>query len=470
MLTSIVAAVVILGLLIIVHEAGHFVMAKRCGVRVIRFSIGYPPKVFGFRRGETEYAVGAVPLGGYVRMLGDEIGENLSPGDIETYLREVGLDLVAAAKARGFSESFSKDGPQAEQELLAVARRFCSAESAVLSTGTGGALVPAAHSERGRAMFGRALQPVEALLLGEVDRHASVPEALKALTEAHPSALVDEVRSRAFPTQNVGKRILIVLAGPLANFVFAPIGLAIILMYGVPRLLPVLGEVKHGLPAFSAGLQTGDRILSIDGHELKTWDDLSNSVKASRGHSLRIEFERRRTGASTRQTVALTPVLDQERGLGAGAPSWIIGVLPHGDSVVARLGPISAVEGSALETGRLTGMLVTGIIQIFRGTTPIRQALGGPIMIAQMAGQEAHEGFANVGMFTVMLSLELAIINLFPVPLLDGGHLAFFLIEYLRGKPVTMRHREIAQRVGLLMLVALMAFVIFNDISRIVQG
>jgi len=115
-------------------------------------------------------------------------------------------------------------------------------------------------------------------------------------------------------------------------------------------------------------------------------------------------------------------------------------------------------------------MLVSGIAKIVTGATPVREALGGPIMIAQMAGQQAHEGFANIALFTVMLSLELGIINLLPVPMLDGGHLAFFVIEGVRGKPLKVRHREIAQQVGLFLLVVLMAFVIFNDISRIVQG
>jgi regulator of sigma E protease len=115
-------------------------------------------------------------------------------------------------------------------------------------------------------------------------------------------------------------------------------------------------------------------------------------------------------------------------------------------------------------------MLVEGIYKIINGSTPVRQALGGPIMIAQIAGREAHEGFASVALFSVMLSLELGIINLLPVPMLDGGHILFFLIEGVRGKPLQVRHREIAQQVGLFLLVVLMAFVIFNDISRIVQG
>jgi regulator of sigma E protease len=469
MLTSIVAAVIILGLLIVIHEAGHFVMAKRCGVRVIRFSIGYPPKVWGIRLGETEYALGATPLGGYVRMLGDEIGEEPGPGDTELFLRETACDLLAAANASGVgAQSADRDG-----QLLALARRFCSPAggqqmtSVVGATATSYAATPENEQGKAREIFGREVQPIEKLLLGEIDRHGSVEQAVKALVEARPSTVTEAIRRRSFPTQSVGKRILIVLAGPLANFVFAPIGLVIILMYGVPRLLPVVGQVKPNYPAFKAGLHTGDKILAIDGHALKSWDDLSRAVKASGGHALKVELER----GAEREVVTLKPVRENEHSLiGQLEPEWIIGVMPRGDTITQRVGPLGAVRRAVVETGDLTAMLVVGIAQIVSGSTPIRQALGGPIMIAQMAGREAEQGFANVGVFTVMLSIELAIINLLPIPLLDGGHLAFFLIEGLRGRPVTLRHREMAQRVGLLVLGALMAFVIFNDILRIVQG
>jgi regulator of sigma E protease len=475
MLTSIISAAIILGVLIIVHETGHFVMAKRCGVRVLRFSIGYPPKLWGIRRGETEYAISATLLGGYVRMLGDEVGDENGVGDGETLIKETGLDLVEAARANGFA--IGAGDPQ--QDLLAIAKQVAAApeEQVRFATAVGdpqqnlpatarGVAAAPAPDQQARAIIGRTPTPIEASLLAETARRGSVSAATTALVQSRPAALVQALQARSFPTQSVGKRILIVLAGPLANYIFAPVALAIVLMYGVPRLLPILGQVKQGLPASSAGLHPGDRIVAIDGHAVATWDDLSGTVKHSDGRALKIEFERQEKGRSLRQVAVMVP----SRESGQAGDGWVIGVLPRGDTMMQQYGPISAAGRAVFETGKMTVMLVGGIMEIVKGTTPLRQALGGPIMIAQLAGEQAHLGFANVAIFTVMLSIELAIINLIPVPLLDGGHLLFFLVEGVRGKPVAVRHREMAQRVGLVVLVALMAFVIFNDISRIVQG
>lgn len=456
MLTSIISAVAILGLLVLVHEAGHFLVAKRCGVRVLRFSIGYPPKLFGIRRGETEYSIGAVPFGGYVRMLGDEIGDELSSGDIEVYLNEIGRDLTIASARSGSPENGSASP---ESALQALANKLGASD--LQRDGTTAAI----------AALGRELRPEEAILLDEIKSGGSVPEAIKALAERRPAALIKRIQARAFPSQSLAKRLAIVLAGPVANILFAPILLTLVFMYGVPHLIPVLGQIKKGLPAEVAGLKSGDLVLSIDGKEIGSWDQLLSSVRRSEGAQLRIEIERGADNSRTRSVVLIKPAYEADKtAFGATVHQWVIGVLPRGDLTIAQVGPISAVGYALAQTSDMTVMLVSGVAKIVTGATPVREALGGPIMIAQMAGQQAHEGFANLAFFTVMLSLELGIINLLPVPMLDGGHLAFFLIEGVRGKPLKVRHREIAQQVGLILLAGLMAFVIFNDISRIVQG
>ncbi len=450
MISSILYAALVFAVLVVVHEAGHFAMAKKVGVRVLRFSIGYPPKVLGFRRGETEYSVGATPFGGYVRMLGDEVGEKPTPDEIKLYLHEIGLDLIGAAREHGAVLA----GADFDDHLRTLAERLSASGAGVT-----------------QAVIGRELNPDEALLLSEVRAEPKVDEAIKALAEHPPALLVDAYCERAFPTQSLGKRVLIVLAGPLSNITFAPLLLTLVFMYGVPQLLPVVGKTTKDLPAAKAGLLTGDRILAVNGQPMETWSDFSKTVKAGDGSPIKLEIDRRQNGTLARSTIVITPTrLDQKTIYGTNATSWVIGVQPSGDETTQRFGPLGAVREACETSVEMTVQMVVGIASIFTGSTPVREALGGPIMIAQMAGQEAHRGIANLAMFTVMLSLELGIINLLPVPLLDGGHLLFFVFEGIKGKPLELRYREAMLQVGLFLLVALMAFVIFNDISRIVQG
>ncbi|MGA9742242.1 RIP metalloprotease RseP [Candidatus Binatus sp.] len=479
MIPSILYAALVFAVLVVVHEAGHFAMAKKVGVRVLRFSIGYPPKLFGFRRGETEYSVGATPFGGYVRMLGDEVGEKPTAEEITLYLHEVGLDLIGAARARGVLQAGSgfDDNLRALADRLGPAPDLGSAARAAIPAQSGNATAlavppPAPTLALGPvSAVGRELKPDEAILLGEVGRQPKVDDAIKSLAAHPPAALVEAYCKRAFPTQPLGKRVLIVLAGPLSNIIFAPILLTFVFMYGVPQLLPVVGKATKDLPAAKAGLLAGDRIVSVNGRPMESWDDFSRTIKAGNGSPITLEVSRPQGGSSEHATVVIKPTrLDQKTIYGTNATAWVIGVQPRGDETTKRYGPLGAVKEAGQTSVEMSIQMVVGIASIFSGSTPVREALGGPIMIAQMAGQEAHRGLANLAMFTVMLSLELGIINLLPVPLLDGGHLLFFIFEGVKGKPLELRYREAMLQVGLFLLVALMAFVIFNDISRIVQG
>jgi regulator of sigma E protease len=479
MLTSIVSAVIILGALVLIHEAGHFLVAKRCGVRVLRFSIGYPPRLFGIRRGETEYVIGGTPFGGYVRMLGDEIGDELGPSDVQIYLTEIGRDLTQAAAKAAASDPGLQSVAQAVSEQQMAVKQAVGHDTSVPIENQAApdplfvltqALGHSSDPERMlRTILGRVPREDERDLLDEVQRRGNSTEAIKFLSEHRPPALTRQIEKSAFPTQSLAKRFAIVLAGPAANIAIAPLILAFVFVYGVPKLLPVVGKLQQDKPAAKAGLQQGDRILSINGKRIESWEDLSVAIKESKGATLEIKLKRKLGDLSKVETLTVTPVRVTDPG-SAAAAQWIIGVLPRGDSAIERQNPFMALPRAVLETGRMSVLLVVGIARIFTGTIPVRQALGGPIMIAQMAGREARQGLANVLMFTVMLSVELGIINLLPIPMLDGGHLFFFAVEGLRGRPLKVRHREIAQQVGLFLLVMLMAFVIFNDISRIVQG
>lgn len=448
MLTSIAAAVAVLALLIVVHEAGHFVIAKRLGVRVLRFSIGYPPKVWGIRRGETEYAFGATPLGGYVRMLGEEIGEEPRSEELRNYVRELALDVLGTARTHDWHPVTRKP----EEAIVALAKQLAAA-------GPGNAAT----------ILGRELTPEEMVVMNEIARQESLERAQTLLGERVAGPVLRSFQNRAFPTQKLWKRVVIVLAGPLSNILFAPILMTVVFLYGVPAVLPTIGKVDQHMPAYAAGIRSGDKVLSVDGMRVWSWNDFSDAVKSSQGKTLKIELER--APQAQHLTLLLKPKREEEPTIyGTKAMVWVIGVLPRGDETTMRYGPFGALERGIIGSVQLTRTLIVGIAQIVEGVTPVRQALGGPIMIAQLAGREAREGLANLLMFTVMLSLELGFINLLPVPLLDGGHLLFFVFEGIRGEPLKLRHREIALQVGLFLLVALMAFVIFNDISRVARG
>jgi regulator of sigma E protease len=450
MITSIVAAVVIFAVLIVVHEAGHFAMAKRLGVRVLRFSVGYPPRLFGVRYGETDYSLGATPFGGYVKMLGDEVGEEPSSATLLSYIKEILLDLEEAAR---HTKWIVKETPD-EAAIKAIAAE----------------LAPADAAPRAMTVLGREVKPEELVVLQAIERAGSVSRACEILSEGKPSALVEQYHSRAFPSQPLAKRFAIVLAGPASNIIFAPILMAVVFMVGVPTMLPVLGSIPKDLPAYAAGLRPGDRVVAVNEAKIDTWDKLSALVKQSGGNPIKLSVERKdASNGATPLNLTVTPKrVDEPTIYGTKAPTWVIGVTPRGDEITRREGPLAAVRDGVSESVGMCGTLIVGIAKIVSGSTPVRQALGGPIMIAQIAGREARQGFSDVAMFTVMLSLELGIINLFPVPLLDGGHLLFFVIEGVRGEPMKLRHREIAMQVGLFLLAILMAFVIVNDISRLI--
>jgi regulator of sigma E protease len=408
-------------------------------------------------------------------MLGDEVAEEPSSATVEGYLKELKLDLLGAAAKTGWLARSGKKGDEALEaiaaELYGPARN--NGDNAARRTGTDdraapNATVAVADTARALAVLGREPKADEAILLREIESAGTVKLAVERLAANKPSALIAIYRARAFPSQPLAKRIAIVLAGPLSNIIFAPLLLTFVFMTGVPMTLPVIGTVKPNLPGQAAGLRSGDEVIEVNGTEVRTFDELSEAVKGSKGQPLQLKVRRLVNGKLSTIDVRVTPKRMEESSiLGIKAGTWVMGVTPRGDETMQRFGLSSAFEQSMRQTAHLTVALFVGIGRIVDGTTPARQALGGPIMIAQLAGREARQGFAYVGLFMVMLSLELGIINLLPVPLLDGGHLLFFVIEGVRGKPLKLRHREIAMEVGLFLLVILMAFVILNDISRI---
>jgi regulator of sigma E protease len=354
---NVLIAILILGLLIFVHELGHFAVAKWSGVTVLRFSLGFGPRLLSWRRGVTEYAVSAIPLGGYVKMLGDD------PED----------EVPSAEAARAFSQQ-------------------------VLST-----------------------------------------------------------------------RAAIVLAGPVMNLVTACVAFTIVFAIygaGTPTDAPKIGGVMDGMAAAKAGLRRGDTVVSVDGKAVATWDELSQAVRASGGAALAMQV-RRDDGKIEGLTAqpeerAERNVFGEEVG-----KAYLIGIERFVE--IAPVSLTSAIGLGVYETYFWVKMTLLSVVKIFQGSVSARD-LGGPILIVQAAGQQAERGMDYLIRFLGLISVNLGVLNLLPIPVLDGGHLLFFAFEAVRGRPLALRQREMAQQVGLFLLLALMVFVFYNDISRIVAG
>jgi len=337
--------IVVLGALIFVHESGHFLFAKWARVRVERFSLGFGPALWKRQRGETEYRISAIPLGGYVKMYGEQLDDEV----------------------------------------------------------------------------------VE-------------PE-------------------RSFQHQSVWTRIPIVAAGPGFNFIFAILLIAFIHTAGIPVETSVqIGQVLEGSAAAQAGLQTGDVVLAIDGQPIHRIHELKSAIMDGEGSRVDLRVQR----GSDVLTLPMTPRRD------SAAQEWRIGVeLRPGAMTLERANPLAALGHGVSWTWRITQLTFTGFGKIISGSIPASESLAGPIGIAREIGRQADYGWRNVVFFMAAISVSLAILNLLPIPVLDGGHLLFFAIEVVNGEPLSLRKREIAQQVGLLILVSLMLFAFYNDIMNI---
>jgi regulator of sigma E protease len=349
----ILKVVLVFGLIVFVHELGHFLAAKWVGVGVERFSFGFGPKLLGKRIGETEYMLSAIPLGGYVKMVGEEVGEEVAGVDVK----------------------------------------------------------------------------------------------------------------RSFAHQPLPGRFLIVLAGPFANLLTAFVVFSItFLSFGVN--VPVddakVGGVVPGLPAEKAGLESGDEVLTIAGVPVKTWDELAQRIQQSAGQAIPLTIKKE-DGRVVE--VTLTPELRRDPAGGTGASNYVIGI-----ERVFRLEEVSmgrAIQLGAEQTWLWTALIVKSVAMLLSGAVSTKE-LGGPILIAQVAGQQARLGLDYLLRFTAIINVNLAIFNLLPIPVLDGGHLLLFSIELVRGRPLSMRSREMAWRVGFLVIVTLIVLVFYNDIARLV--
>ncbi len=438
--------IVSLGILVTFHEFGHFWVARRCGVKVLRFSVGFGRPIWRrVARDGTEYVVGWIPLGGYVRML-DEREQDVDPA-----LREQAFNRKSVYQRIAIVAA----GPLFNL-ILCIALLW-----AMFLIGKADFLPYVGQVQGVAAEAG--LKPDDRIVAVDdqrMDTWTHVQMALATAAADHRPTRIEVLRGTGDSAQL--RLDLAALSSPQPASVLRDIGL-------VPRqfLLPAqVGGLAQDGAAAKAGLQTGDKLLSIGGVPIRNWNEIGTAVQAQarEGAPLAVVFER----AGTRQETRIQPVYDAA----VDPPRWLLGIAAPRASAeydtVLRYGPLDAVGAALDETGRLTGATLGLVWRMVRGAISLDN-INGPISIAQYASASAQLGLAWFLSFLAMLSLSLFIMNLLPIPVLDGGHLLYYLIELVKGSPVGERTMIVGQFVGLLLLASLMGLAFYNDIVRLVS-
>jgi len=352
--------VVVLGIMIFFHELGHFLVAKYFNVKVLKFALGFGPKIVGKEIGETEYSIRYIPLGGFVKMLGENGGE----------------------------EDESQD-----------------------------------------------LSPID--------------------------------EKRAFNKQHAFKRIAIVAAGPIFNLILALfLFCGSYLISGDYIMTTEVGQVTENLPAYKAGIKKGDVITSVDGEAVKSWNDLKAILQDKVGKPMALTVQRQ--GAAMNFTIIPEETITENE-FNEKIKSAQIGIVSAGKYETVALTPLQAVAQGFEDTWRWIKLTCLVVVKLFEGVVSIK-TLGGPIMIGQLTGKLVQENIGYLIPFMGIISINLGILNLFPIPILDGGLIIFLLIELIMGRPLSIKTRELAQKVGFSILIALMLLVFYNDILRMFQS
>lgn len=414
---TVLAFIIIFGALVFFHELGHFLFAKRAGILVREFAIGMGPKILGITKGETLYTVRLLPIGGYVRMAGEEM---------DAIHIQAGHRIGVLLNKEGLATKVIMNQKTMYPDIL-----FLEVEEADLE----------------KELYIKGYDEDEKFVRIEVARDAVVEENGKETILAP--------HDRQFHSKSVGHRFMTILAGPLFNFILAFfIFTAIGLMQGIPTNEPVITEVAEDSPAEAAGMQDGDLVTAISGDAIASWNELVEIVQENAGNPL--EFEVERSGEPLAFTI--TPEVSEESPEKVG----VIGVLYQSPLENDFFGSFAyGAEQTVFwfkEIIRLLGMLVTGQFTI--------DALSGPVGIYKTTEEVAKYGIFTLMSWAGMLSINLGIMNLLPLPALDGGRLMFFILEAVRGKPVDSQKEGMVHFVGIMLLMLLMIVVTWNDIQK----
>jgi regulator of sigma E protease len=453
-LTSIVAFVVAIGVLVTVHEFGHFWVARRLGFKVLRFSIGFgKPLLKRVSRDAdaVEYVLAAVPLGGYVRLL-DERDGPVPPQDAHrAFNRRPPLARIAVLLA----------GPAANLVFAIVAYWI------LLMQGIPG-LTPVIGDVAEDSFASRAdLRPLDEITAVSGEPTPTRQAAVLAILEGvvAEGAVPVDVRGEDGGARRLtirvpaGERRALTEPGTLLD------GLGFSFWY--PPQPVVVGELTPGFPAEQAGLELGDRVVAIEGEPVEEYFEFVERIRARAGQDTRLDVQR----AGERLFVELVPRAVEEEGrtvgkIGLGVAQGGAGGFPESMRTVERYGPLEAVLAAARETWDKSALTVRFLWRMVTGDVSAKN-ISGPINIAQYAGLTATEGFTYYLGFLALVSISLAVLNLLPVPVLDGGQVVFQLAEMAKGAPLSMEAQVLGQKVGIAMLVALMGFAFYNDLSRL---
>jgi regulator of sigma E protease len=455
-LFHVLAFLLLLGVLVVVHEFGHYALARLCGVKVLRFSVGFGRPLLLWRAGRdgTEWAIGAFPLGGYVRMLGENEGED--EGDIAPHEAH---------------RSFARQSP---------ARRI-----AIVAAGPLANFVLAIAVYWGLFMYGvEELRPVlDRPVAGSPAEEAGIRSKERVLKVGDTAVATwgdlrwillkkavdrDSVALEVIGDRNeISLRHLALSAAKNPDPGQDPIGLLGLRPFR-PAIPAILGEIVPGSAADAAGLLPGDAVVDIDGEPVDSWSDVVRFSRESPGVPLRFAY--RRDGRTSLVVVTPAPIRAGDRTIGQIGARVAESALARDDMrIVVRYGVLPALGKAVEETWGLSLFSLRMMERIVTGALSWRH-ISGPVTIADYAGQSARLGLDHYFRFLALVSLSLAILNLLPIPVLDGGHLLYYVVEIARGRPLSDRCLVIGQKIGLALILMLMVCALYNDFTRLIPG
>jgi regulator of sigma E protease len=428
----------VLGVMVLIHEWGHFVVARMCGVRVDVFSIGFGPRLFGWKKGPTDYRVSALPLGGYVRMAGQDLsdidaGEKPPSGSPD--------ELMSKARWKRALISFAGPAVNLIFPLFLLTGLFSTVGipySAYLDAPVKINELPASQAATGPLKAGDVVLSLNGTSTKDWE------QALVALHQAAPGSMVKlEVQD---PTTHTTQEVS-VKNNPDSSRVL-----------GYAPIRPIIDQIAPGTPADRAGIHEGDMILAVNGHKIDYWEQFKDYTQSSNGQPLALDIKR---GAKQIQ-LTVTPKKDVAE---IGDNVYQIGVLPRDETAYRHVSFSESVRFAGFKSVDTIAQTVDVVGKLFAGRVSIKQ-LQGPVGISHMAGQAVRRGPLDVISLMVLISVNLGILNLLPIPILDGGNILLLAIEGVMRRDLSMSFKERFVQVGLVFLLVIFAIVMYNDILR----